>query len=250
MVKRIIVLLYTLILMGCSTAPHMLQHIRYFPPDEEKRNATSSDEVQPKVEMRTYGKFTVKCGDFMTVYKGVFYDIPPIPLPAKGEYVFFVNYTTKELTAYRRIAVGTYEPIVGYAVMTPFPESLPKDVVRGWVTGAVEKPRWCPKRGGTVLKEDLEGDGKITQSLGKDGCIPFGHPMNWMGVLRLDIQWEVPGWELNKIHGVEGFSNCDFWSEKTHGCIRVFNKDILDLQNKLGPDAFKGKGKIEVVVFR
>ena len=190
----------------------------------------------------SYGRFTVvDKGNHQEVVGGQFGQdaIPSIPpRHATAKHAIFVNYTTKELLYYRLTDDG-YESVIGYAVMTPFPETLPKDVVRGKVTRIVEKPTWCPKVGGTVRRDD--------PSL-PNGCMPYGHPYNAMGDWRFDVAWDSPGWELNKLHGVEGYTKGAFWTQETHGCIRLTNEAITHLIELLGPNAVK-EG-IEVVVFR
>lgn len=190
----------------------------------------------------SYGRFAVVYKEgYKDVVGGVFGkdEMPNVPpRDANAEHSIFVNYTTKELLYYR-LSGGVYESVIGYAVMTPFARTLPKDVVRGKVTRIVEKPTWCPKVGGTVRRDD--------PSLPK-GCMPYGHPYNAMGEWRFDIAWDAPGWELNKLHGVEGYAKGAFWTQETHGCIRLMNEAISDLITLLGPNAVK-EG-IEVVVFR
>jgi hypothetical protein len=196
------------------------------------------------VKSFTYGRFTVRVeGDIQVVeHSPMLKKEMPTVLPhlASQAHAIFVNYTTKELMYYKRTADGTYDPIIGYAVMTPFSSVLPKEVVRGKVQSIVHKPTWCPKRGGTVVKERPELTGQ--------GCFPHGHPLNAMGDWRFDIVWDTPGWELNKLHGVGGYAPGAFWTEKTHGCIRLTNPEIAHLIELLGPNAIK-EG-IEIIVFK
>ncbi len=190
----------------------------------------------------SYGRFAVVYKEgYQEVVGGVFdKDVMPSvpPRNATAKHAVFVNYTTKELLYYR-LTDGVHRAVIGYAVMTPFPHTLPREVVRGKVAQIVEKPTWCPKVGGTVRRDD--------PSLPK-GCMPYGHPYNAMGDWRFDIAWDAPGWELNKLHGVEGYAKGAFWTQETHGCIRLTNEAITHLIALLGSNAVK-EG-IEVVVFR
>ncbi len=190
----------------------------------------------------SYGRFTVvDKGSYQEVEGGRFgSDNMPKnpPHQATAKHAIFVNYSTKELLYYR-LTDGGYESVIGYVVMTPFPHTLPKDVVRGRVTRIVEKPTWCPKEGGTVRQAH--------PNLPK-GCLPYGHPDNAMGDWRFDIRWDARGWELNKLHGVSVYAEGAFWTEKTHGCIRLMNEAISHLITLLGPHAVT-EG-IEIVVFR
>ncbi len=244
MVTRIVVwLLATFFLAGCSS-------VRFTSMKAPAVHATESTPPmwtsgytpavpESVVETLTYGRFTVNVTESgQEVVGGVFTPPASKPLASTQVHAIFVNYTTKELTYYRRSPAGIYEPVVGYAVMTPHPSILPKEVVRGKVLRIVEKPTWCPKVGGTVRQEHPD----------LPGCMPHGHPLNAMGDWRFDMAWDTPGWELNKLHGVEGYARGQFWTEKTHGCTRLMNDAIKNLITLLGPNAVK-EG-IEIVAFR
>lgn len=243
-VKRLIVWLsVALVLAGCSTTASIQGPYKIFPSSKTQSLQAIAPTVVPSpatTKNYQYGKFTVVVDEdgSQKVEGGEFVPPPRIPVASKAEHVILVNYTTKELMYYRRMADGTYEPIIGYAVMTPHESVLPKEVARGRVLRIVEKPTWCPKVGGTVRQE--------TPSL--PGCMPHGHPLNAMGDWRFDMAWDAPGWELNKLHGVPGYSRGAFWTEKTHGCIRLTNDAIKHLIDLLGSSALK-EG-IEVIAFK
>jgi hypothetical protein len=156
-----------------------------------------------------------------------------------AQHVFFINYRSKELQYYRRETGGSYTGVIGFAVVTPEAEFLPRDIVRGEVTQLVEKPTWCPKVGGQVRKAHPELP---------PGCLPYGHPLNSMGDWRFDLAWDVPSWSLVRLHGTTGYPQGEFWDAETYGCTRLENRALARLIELLGPQAV-AEG-IEVVVHR
>lgn len=249
MLVRFLVLLICYGLVGCASVSYAPTGVRIFPALKDSVPATTDSPSvallmpAPGVKSFTYGRFTVRVeGDMQVVeHSPMLTSEMPIvlPYPTTQAHAIFVNYTTKELMYYRRTADGIYEPVIGYAVMTPFPSVLPREVVRGKVERIVHKPTWCPKPGGTVVRERPE--------LGGKGCFPHGHPLNAMGDWRFDMAWDAPGWELNKLHGVDGYAPGAFWTENTHGCIRLTNPEIAHLIDLLGPNAIR-EG-IEIISF-
>ena len=186
----------------------------------------------------TYGRFVVEVGaQGQRVIGGEFTPPPLMPqkpsprLRTTGQppvHVLFVNYMTKELLYYRRAEDGVYQPVIGYAVVTPEANFLPQPVVRGVVTQVIERPTWCPKIGGLVRRMNPQLP---------PGCLPYGHPQNPMGDYRFDVSWEVRGWELVRLHGTTGYPRGNFWDEETFGCTRLENQALAALLNELGPTA-------------
>ncbi len=246
MVKCIIVWLLcavTFVLGGCSTTHSIKGPYRIFPSTQsqvsEQTTSVTTEEISQSNQYQ-YGRFTVRVANdgSQKVEGGIFTPPATMPIEALKVHIIFINYTTKELSYYKRTNAGMYEPVIGYAVMTPHADVLPKKVVRGKVLRIVEKPTWCPKVGGTVRQANPD----------LPGCMPHGHPLNAMGDWRFDMAWDSPGWELNKLHGVNGYASGEFWTEKTHGCTRLTNEEIKNLITLLGPNAIK-EG-IEIVAFR
>ncbi len=197
----------------------------------------------------TYGRFTVEVlGDRQRVVGGEF--TPPLLMPVMPSrtlrqtgrppvHVLLINYKTKELLYYRRNQNGLYQPVIGYAVVTPEADFLPQPIVRGVVERVVPRPTWCPKVGGQVRRMNPHLP---------PGCLPYGHPLNPMGDYRLDINWNVRGWELIRLHGTTGYPRGNFWDEETFGCTRLENQAIANLLALLGPRAV-AEG-IEVIAHR
>lgn len=187
----------------------------------------------------THGRFTVEVlsTGSQRVVGGEF--IPPTFMPqtpsttlkrtgVAPRHVLFMNYVTKELQYYRRKETGAYLPVRGYAVVTPEADFLPRDIVRGEVVQLIEKPTWCPKVGGQVRR--------AYPSL-PPGCLPYGHTLNPMGDFRFDVAWDVPGWQLVRLHGTTGYPEGKFWDEETFGCVRLVNDSLRRLIEELGPTA-------------
>ncbi|MEZ4103712.1 MAG: hypothetical protein R3B60_00280 [Candidatus Paceibacterota bacterium] len=189
--------------------------------------------------MEKYGRFTVELlpNGERKIYGGQFVPKEELSFWSNKKHVITVNYTTKELAYYRRGLDG-YEPVIGFAVVTPSPDTLPKDVVRGIVTKIDTMPTWCPTSNIRRVMAHLPL-----------GCLPYGHPLNAMGEVKFEIKWDVKGWELHRIHGTEGYAdNGRFWEIETFGCTRLQNRAIKNLVELLGPDV--EPEDIEVIVYK
>lgn len=249
-------LLTTLGLMGCATSNYTLNYempagfeVAALQTPVSKSATEKGISAAPKaapttigtaVAVMLHGRFIVEVGDKLhEIQGGVF--TPPTVMPVKSmaAHVLISNYSTKELLYYRKTKTGSYEPIIGYAVVTPKPEELPLAQVRGKVTRIETKPTWCPGPQGRKKDPTLPA-----------GCLPPGHPQNAMGAAKIVINWQgVKDFVGIHIHGAEGYStNGAFWNEETLGCTRLENSAILALIDLLGTNAVK-EG-IEVVLER
>jgi hypothetical protein len=175
-----------------------------------------------------YGRFTVRAsGGRQVVEGGVFTPPEKLPVSSTAAHVIVINYTEKELLYYRKVSAGVYEPVIGYAVMTPDASFLPRPEVRGKVRAIDLKPSWCP--------------GKMTRRMYPElpkGCLPPDHPDNMMGIVKFLINWQgVKDWEAVRLHGTLGYKEGAFWEEETLGCTSLTNEAILELVAKLGPGA-------------
>ncbi len=240
MVKRINVWLLVMLAFvsaGCSTVQ---LSSAYAPVETQVRAEALVSEVVSvaKPPEYLYGRFLVKvAGDRQVVEGGVFVPSPSLPKEATATHTIFVNYATKELTYYRRTPSGTYEPVIGYAVVTPLPNALSQEVVRGKVRRINTAPTWCPTA--NIRRKYPE----YTK-----GCYAFGDPKNAMGVAKFEISWDTTGFELVRLHGTGGYPRGNFWDEETSGCTRLEDSVMLRLIELLGPNAV-AEG-IEVVLFR
>lgn len=233
-------------LVGCSTISFTSTTPLYEVAVAEKVStpvapkATAPTTVGTAVASMRHGRFIVEVGENEHVIEGgVFTPPKDMLVKSTAAHVLISNYTTKELLYYRRTKTGSYEPVIGYAVVTPKPEELPDPEVRGQVTRIDTKPVWCPG------KEARKKYPKLPA-----GCLPFGHKDNAMGAAKFEIKWQgVKGWDAIRIHGAIGYSmDGAFWNEETLGCTRLQDSAILALIDLLGPQAVK-EG-IEVVLER
>ncbi|QQR64886.1 hypothetical protein IPH92_05035 [Candidatus Kaiserbacteria bacterium] len=194
---------------------------------------------ESSVKSYQYGRFTVLVDESgsQKVEGGVFTPSPTMSFAPTRAHVLFINYVTKELSYYRRTGAGTYEPIIGYAVVTPLSQALPRDVVQGSVRRIDTAPTWCPTKRIREKYTDLP-----------PGCLNFGHPTNAMGVAKFEVSWSVPGFELVRLHGTSGYPSGNFWEEETFGCTRLENNAMKELIDLLGPNAVK-EG-IEIIAYR
>lgn len=230
-------------LAGCST-------VRFTSTTSSEREAatgtsplrTSGDvskTSESTVKSYQYGRFTVLVDEngSQKIEGGVFTPSTTMPFVSSRVHALFVNYATKELSYYKRTDAGSYEPVIGYAVVTPLSQALPRDVVQGSVRHIDTAPTWCPTKRIRDKYTDLP-----------PGCLNFGHPTNAMGVAKFEVSWSVPGFELVRIHGTSGYPRGNFWDEETFGCTRLENNAMKELIDLLGPNAVK-EG-IEIIAYR
>jgi hypothetical protein len=170
-----------------------------------------------------------------TIVGGVFMPPKVLAVSSKKKHAIVINYTSKELMYYTLGEQG-YEPVIGYAVVTPGPEELAETMLRGMVRAIDTKPTWCPTQSARKLYPDLP-----------KGCLAYGHTMNAMGAVKYIIDWELPKMELIRLHGSDGYP-ANFGEVPTLGCTRLENVAILELTRLLGKDAVK-EG-IEVILVR
>lgn len=188
-------------------------------------------------ESYKYGRFTVLVSpEGQEILGGVFKPETLLPAPTKYAHVIFINYVSKELSYYR-LTKDRYEPVIGFAVVTPSADVLSQSIVRGKVTRIDTKPPWTPTANIRKKHQYLPA-----------GTIPYGHPDNAMGEVKFEISWDVPGWSLKRIHGTKGYPEGNFQNAETFGCTRLQNDAIKNLVTLLGPNAVN-EG-IEVIVHK
>lgn len=232
-----------LLLVGCETVPEKRPN-RSYPqkPVTSTPIVITDEEIGREVsaiKTSQYGQFTVHVhpDGSQNIQGGIY--IPEVrpDIDSKYQNVIYINYRQKTLEFFRLNYFGFYEPVVGYAVVTPSADKLPMDVVRGVVTKIDTNPVWCPTPNIRKVNTHLPA-----------GCLPPGHKDNAMGAVKFEIVWNVKGWELHRVHGTEGYPLGDFWNKETFGCMRLLNEAILHLVQLLGPKA-KERG-IEIIAYR
>lgn len=218
---------------GSTNTPIKIEFNRF---DVKSIKVIKKESDNPKEK---YGRFIVEHepNGKKGIHGGQFVPESDLPFWSNKVHVITINYATKELMYYKR-GFGGHEPVIGYAVVTPSPDTLPKDVVRGIVTKIDTAPTWCPTPNIRRVMTHLPA-----------GCLSYGHPLNAMGEVKFEIKWEVPGWEFIRLHGTEGYADDGrFWEVNTFGCTRLQNEAIVDLVELLGPNALK-EG-IEVIAYK
>ena len=230
-----------LLFVGCETVPEK-RFKPYKPKAEiEKFIVFSGEGIGRKFMTKNYkyGRFEVQVRpDGSQKIEGGKYMPESRPnIDSKYDNVIYVNYTEKTLELWQRNSSGDYIPKVGYAVVTPSADKLPKNVVRGIVTRIDKNPTWCPTPKIRKVNKHLPA-----------GCLPPGHKDNAMGAIKFEIKWDTPNWELVRLHGTEGYPLGDFWNEETFGCTRLINEAILNLVEILGPNA--EREGIEIIAYR
>lgn len=250
MVTRITVWLLAvlvLVLAGCST-------VRF---TSTKTSTTRAAESTPPtwtsgytpavsesvVKTLKYGRFTVKVSSngSQVIEGGMFVPSPVMPISSSKEHAIVINYTTKELSYYRRTSAGTYEPMVGYAVITPDQSVLPQNEVRGMVRRIDRSPSWCVT---LQIRDALRKKGVSVDVR----CYPHGHPQNAMGNTKFEILWNVSGFAHVRLHETSGYALGDFWEDTTLGCTRLQSDAMEKLVELLGPNAVR-EG-IEIVLMK
>jgi hypothetical protein len=211
-------------------------------PTPDTTETTTEVLVRAPGTTYSYGRFKVlvaKDGS-QQIEGGVFVPNAQPPLLLSRPHTIFVNYTTKELSYYRQTPQGV-KAVVGYAVVTPVPTSLPSVVVEGVVTQIDTAPWWCPTPNIRKKYPDLP-----------KGCLPPGHKENAMGIAKFIIDWQLPKalkaeWSTIRLHGATGYPPGDFWGEETFGCTRLVDSALKSLIKNLGPEAVREGIKIVVM---
>ncbi len=248
MVTRFTVwLLAIVVLAGCSTVRFTSVKTPTARAAESTPPTWTSEYVplvsEPVVKTLQYGRFTVKMSPdgSQVIEGGMFVPPPMMPTFSSKEHAIVINYTTKELSYYRRTSAGAYEPVVGYAVVTPDPSVLPRNEVRGMVRRIDQSPSWCvtPQIRDALRKKGVSVEVK---------CYPHGHPQNAMGNTKFEILWNVSGFAHVRLHETSGYALGNFWEDTTLGCTRLQNDAMEKLVELLGPHAVK-EG-IEVILVR
>jgi hypothetical protein len=237
---RIIFICVALVIAFVSSGCAPQWEYRDFGPSTVGGQSTSYRAVHPTVsdDSYQYGRFRVivSPNGSQRIIGGRFMPPGSPPVASSFPHLIAVNFSTKELQYYRG-GYGGYEPIVGWAVVTPDAHTLPLAEVRGRVTRIDTRPTWCP----------TDNMRRIDPSL-PTGCVPFGDPRNAMGDAKFEIDWNVRGWSAVRLHGTRGYPQGNFWHEETFGCVRLHNPEIRELIALLGPSAV-AEG-IEVVFHR
>lgn len=240
-----LIILCCMLLIGCGTVSFSSStpSTSQYASEPTRRSITVStpraDTTLAATKQYTYGRFTVQVTDSgQQIVGGKFLPAASMPVEANQPHVLIVDYATKELAYYRQQTDGVYAPIVGYAVVTPLSSSLPRDVVRGRVQRINTAPTWCPTVNIRRAHPELPA-----------GCVPYGHPLNAMGEVKFEIDWDVPNFSAVRLHGTTGYPEGNFWEEETFGCTRLTNTAIKELVATLSGDQAVREG-VEVVLMR
>lgn len=184
-----------------------------------------------------YGRFTVEVGqNGQRILGGQFAPPAAMPVASSARHAILVNYTTKELLYYRGGAAT-----LGFAVVTPDASYLPRQIVRGRVSGIEMRPSWGPTDN---IRRAYAAQGRPLPA----GDLPYGHPQNPMGDAKFLIGWDVGGWDYVRLHGSDGYPAGNFWNAETFGCVNLLNPAMSQLLVAMGGNAIR-EG-IEVVVYR
>ncbi len=238
MVTRFTVwLLAIFLLAGCSTVRFTsiktptTRAAESTPPTWTSEGVAKTPEA---VAVHKYGNFTVKVSPdgSQVIEGGMFVPSPTMPTSSSKEHAIVINYTTKELSYYRRTSEGAYEPVVGYAVITPDQSVLPHNEVRGMVRRIDRSPSWCvtPQIRDALRKKGVSVEVK---------CYPHGHPQNAMGNTKFEILWNVSGFAHVRLHETSGYALGNFWEDTTLGCTRLQNDAMQKLIELLGLNAVR-----------
>jgi hypothetical protein len=248
MVTRFTVwLLAIFLLAGCSTVRFISVKTPTARTTESAQPTWTSEYVpsvsEPVVKTLQYGRFTVKMSPdgSQVIEGGVFVPSLVMPVSSSKEHAIVINYTTKELSYYRRTSAGAYEPVVGYAVITPDQSVLLQNEVRGMVRRIDRSPSWCvtPQIRDALRKKGVSVEVK---------CYPHGHPQNAMGNTKFEIVWNVSGFAHVRLHETSGYALGNFWEDTTLGCTRLQNDAMEKLVELLGSNAVR-EG-IEIIAFK
>lgn len=145
------------------------------------------------------------------------------PSLARAEYIIKINFSEKILLLVE--AVDSSEVVVKtYPVALPerTPRNLP---IKGAVVNIIKNPSWSPTQ-----KTRLAYQKKYGAALPK--YLAPGDPRNAMGKAKMIVIFDTPGINPSiRIHGTNQPSSIG--QRISRGCIRMLNKDILELNDFL-----------------
>lgn len=152
-----------------------------------------------------------------------------------------VNSTTNRLyiDGYKK-GTGIYSRLKEYIVSTG-KRSILKPTGTGNITAISFSPTWYPTP--TTLKNFK------AKGINLPHAIPPGHKYNFMGPAKIHLSHQVKGRDVYRIHGT--LSESTIGTNESGGCIRMKNKEVLELANILKTftrSTTKGYNSIKVIL--
>ncbi|MBY0309667.1 hypothetical protein K2Q16_00770 [Patescibacteria group bacterium] len=184
-----------------------------------------------------YGRFTVRreADGGQVIEGGVFTPPEAPPLWAVEQLrnrpvrnLILVDFIKKELHLYQR-AGADWVATIGYAVVAPQANSLPRDVVEGNLSRIDLAPVWGVP---ASIRRDYAAAGQPLPAQ-----VPFGDPRNMLGAARLEVAWNTPNWNLVRLHGARGYPAEPLGEVDTYGCVSLLDESLLGLINQIGGPA-------------
>jgi hypothetical protein len=141
-------------------------------------------------------------------------------------HLILVDFYSKELHYYVWDEVHMrWQPNLGFAILSPYHRSLPREVVVGQVTRIDLEPEWYPPES---IRRDYRAAGRPLPAR-----LPPGHPDNLMGAAKFIINWGGVLPATVRLHGAVGYPATPLHEVETYGCVSLLDMAILQLINRI-----------------
>lgn len=136
--------------------------------------------------------------------------------------VLDINSKTNRLKLYAKTD-GIKKELKEYIVSTAR-SGVKKPLGEGGVTSISLEPQWYP------TQETIEYFKKV-KKIDLPPVVPYKHPLNYMGLAKINLSHEVDSKSVYRIHGTQNESTIG--SNESGGCIRMKNSEVLELAKLL-----------------
>lgn len=133
-----------------------------------------------------------------------------------------INSKTNRLKLYSKTN-GAKTELKEYIVSTAR-AGVKKPLGEGGVTSISLEPQWYP------TQETIEYFKKV-KKIDLPPVVPYKHPLNYMGLAKINLSHEVDSKSVYRIHGTQNESTIG--SNESGGCIRMKNSEVVELAKLL-----------------
>lgn len=133
-----------------------------------------------------------------------------------------INSKTNRLKLYSKTN-GVKTELKEYIVSTAR-AGVKKPLGEGGVTSISLEPQWYP------TQETIEYF-KKAKKIDLPPVVPYKHPLNYMGLAKINLSHEVDSKSVYRIHGTQNESTIG--SNESGGCIRMKNSEVVELAKLL-----------------
>lgn len=183
-------------------------------------------------------------GDKIAIYKLINHENIQSEIPSKidadsFEKIVIIVDSSKNKMYVKGIKDGKEERLREYKVSTAR-SNVKKPLGEGGVTAISLNPSWYPQ-------SDTIRYFKKTKGINLPSAVPPGHPQNYMGLAKINLTHTVNGKGAYRIHGT--LNEKTIGTKESAGCIRMKNKEVVELANILnGFSRLKSLKDISVIL--